>query len=123
MRREPDCGTELAEEPSSFLISSSWEAGGTVKSAYQKFPALSLARRALQTGHGAPTVLNAANEVAVAAFLARRLAFLDIVRVVEATLDRILAGSCAAPQTLEEVDLLDQEARAVAEGLARKSAL
>jgi 1-deoxy-D-xylulose-5-phosphate reductoisomerase len=52
-----------------------------------RFPALRLARHALAQGGMAPTVLNAANEVAVAAFLAGRLGFLDIVAVVEATLE------------------------------------
>jgi 1-deoxy-D-xylulose-5-phosphate reductoisomerase len=52
-----------------------------------RFPALRLARHALAQSGMAPTVLNAANEVAVAAFLAGRLGFLDIVAVVEATLE------------------------------------
>ena len=41
----------------------------------ERFPALSIARRALEAGNGAPTVLNAANEVAVAEFIAERLSF------------------------------------------------
>ena len=48
-----------------------------------RFPALRLAREALRTQGGAPTILNAANEVAVQAFLARRIGFLDIARIVE----------------------------------------
>lgn len=52
----------------------------------QRFPALRLCRAALSAGGGAPCVLNAANEVAVALFLARRLAFLDIAAVVDETL-------------------------------------
>jgi 1-deoxy-D-xylulose-5-phosphate reductoisomerase len=52
-----------------------------------RFPALRLARHALAQSGMAPTVLNAANEVAVAAFLAGRLGFLDIAAVVEATLE------------------------------------
>src|SRR6266540_198907 len=52
----------------------------------ERFPALALARRALEAGGGAPTVLNAANEVAVAAFLGRGLRFLGIAALVEATL-------------------------------------
>ena len=51
-----------------------------------RFPALRLARLALQAGQGAPTILNAANEAAVALFLDRRLGFLDIAAVVEETL-------------------------------------
>src|SRR5437764_2283697 len=52
-----------------------------------RFPALALARAALETGGGAPTVLNAANEVAVAEFLGRNLDFLGIATLVEATLN------------------------------------
>jgi len=52
-----------------------------------RFPALRLARAALTAGGGAPTVLNAANEVAVAAFLDAKIGFLDIARVVETVLD------------------------------------
>ncbi len=51
-----------------------------------RFPALRLCREALLAGHAAPCVLNAANEVAVALFLAKRLGFLDIAAVVEETL-------------------------------------
>src|SRR5262244_3998623 len=51
-----------------------------------RFPALRLARQAMELGGGAPTVLNAANEVAVAEFLNRRLSFIGIAGVVEATL-------------------------------------
>lgn len=53
----------------------------------ERFPALRLARESLSTGGSAPTVLNAANEVAVAAFLNREIGFLDIARVVERVLD------------------------------------
>jgi 1-deoxy-D-xylulose-5-phosphate reductoisomerase len=77
-----------------------------------RFPALRLAREALAAGAGAPSVLNAANEIAVAAFLERRLGFLGIAEVVEATLER-LAGR-QIPD-LEAVFALDLEARALAE--------
>jgi len=53
----------------------------------ERFPALRLARESLTTGGSAPTILNAANEVAVAAFLSREIGFLDIARVVERVLD------------------------------------
>src|SRR3984893_12580440 len=56
-----------------------------------RFPALSLARRALEAGGAAPTVLNAANEVAVAEFLARRLTFAGISALVEATLEAAMS--------------------------------
>ena len=54
-----------------------------------KFPCLRLARAALERGGTAPAVLNAANEVAVAAFLDRRIAFLDIPALIERALDRL----------------------------------
>ncbi|MBJ7417246.1 MAG: 1-deoxy-D-xylulose-5-phosphate reductoisomerase [Niveispirillum sp.] len=73
-----------------------------------RFPALGLARRALQSGGAAPTILNAANEVAVAAFLAGNLGFLDIPRVVE----KCLATLAHAPLgTLADVEAADAEAR------------
>ncbi len=76
-----------------------------------RFPALRLAREALLAGGGAPTILNAANETAVGLFLDRRLGFLDIAAVVEATLAR-LAG--AVPEGLEAIIALDAAARAEA---------
>jgi len=76
-----------------------------------RFPALRLARAALEEGRGAPVVLNAANEVAVASFLDRRVGFLDIVRIVERTLEA-LAGADVA--SLDDVFALDGEARAAA---------
>ncbi len=77
-----------------------------------RFPALRVAREALQTGGGAPTILNAANEVAVAAFLAGRLRFLDIAAIAEAAL-QVLATK--APATLDDVLALDAAARRAAE--------
>jgi 1-deoxy-D-xylulose-5-phosphate reductoisomerase len=77
-----------------------------------RFPALRLAREALAAGAGAPTVLNAANEVAVAAFLDRRIGFLDIAGIVEAALSRL--GAPALPD-LAAVLALDARARALAE--------
>ena len=77
-----------------------------------RFPALRLARQALHAGGGAPTILNAANEIAVAAFLARRIGFLDIAAIVEDTLIRI--GPVNA-DTLDAVMGLDAQARELAE--------
>ncbi len=74
-----------------------------------RFPALELARRALQTGGAAPTILNAANEVAVHGFLTGRLGFLEIARVVENTLGSI---SAPAPASIDEVRAIDAEVRA-----------
>ena len=78
---------------------------------YERFPALSLARQALQTGGTAPTILNAANEVAVVEFMAGRIGFLDIARVVEKTLTEIPG---AALRSLDDVFETDTSARDVA---------
>ena len=80
-----------------------------------RFPSLRLARDALRAGGGAPTILNAANEVAVAAFLDRRIGFLDIAGTVARVLDSL--GSRPA-DALDEVIALDALARRSAEGFA-----
>jgi 1-deoxy-D-xylulose-5-phosphate reductoisomerase len=77
----------------------------------ERFPALVLARAALRAGGSAPAVLNAANEVAVAAFLARRIGFLDIARIVEQVGLRLPAGPLAG---LDDVMAADAAARRVA---------
>lgn len=77
----------------------------------QRFPALKLARQAMQAGGVMPAVLNAANEVAVAAFLSEKIAFLDIPQTVEHTLNQV--QNTAA----ESIDLIlhtDEFARKVA---------
>ena len=76
-----------------------------------QFPALRLARDALQAGAGAPTILSAANEIAVAAFLQRQIGFLAIAAVVEEVLAAI-GARCA--DTLDAVIALDAEARGAA---------
>src|SRR5437660_4615129 len=83
-----------------------------------RFPALALARRALETGGAAPTVLNAANEVAVAEFLARRLSFAGIPALVAATLEAALCRNWTAePESIEEALSIDQGARLLAQDL------
>lgn len=77
----------------------------------ERFPALRVAREALRRGGGAPTVLNAANEVAVEAFLAGGLRFLDIVGVVEHVMETLPAGEVA---DLDMVAAQDGEARRIA---------
>ena len=73
----------------------------------QRFPCLKLAYAALTAGGGAATVLNAANEVAVAAFLAQRLGFTEIPQLVE----HCLQQSLPRVEDLEAVLALDQQAR------------
>jgi len=73
-----------------------------------RFPALRLARKALEAGGARPAVLNAANEMAVAAFLDRRIAFLDIAAIVAETMERY---DPPAPGAIEDVIEIDREAR------------
>ena len=80
-----------------------------------RFPALALARRVLQTGGAAPTVFNAANEVAVAEFLAGRIAFPTITALVEATLDAAAGRSMLAePLDIDAALAVDHNARSLA---------
>jgi 1-deoxy-D-xylulose-5-phosphate reductoisomerase len=76
-----------------------------------RFPALRLARAALEAGGAAPAILNAANEIAVAAFLAHRIGFLEIAAIVEDVLHRY---DPAPPETLDAVIAVDAEARGLA---------
>ena len=76
-----------------------------------RFPALRLAREAMKAGGLAPAILNAANEVAVAAFLAEKINFLDIATTVEHTLNHIQNGSA---HELELILQADEHARQVA---------
>jgi 1-deoxy-D-xylulose-5-phosphate reductoisomerase len=79
-----------------------------------RFPALALARSALDMGGCATNILNAANEVAVESFLAGRIGFLEIARIVEETLARLSAQCRGAPGSIEEAVALDREARGMA---------
>ena len=81
---------------------------------HQRFPALELCRSAIERGGLAPTILNAANEVAVAAFLAGEIGFLSIVALVEETLDAMATEASHTPGSLEDVYHADGEARRVA---------
>jgi 1-deoxy-D-xylulose-5-phosphate reductoisomerase len=77
-----------------------------------RFPALSLARAALEGGAARPAVLNAANEAAVTAFLAGRIGFLDIAMIVGEVLERY---DPKPPASLEDVFTIDATARRMAE--------
>ena len=80
----------------------------------QRFPCLRLAREAAEAGGCASAVLNAANEVAVAAFLDEQLAFVEIPRVLEAVMSRV---ESVEPETLEAVQAADAQARRVAKDI------
>jgi 1-deoxy-D-xylulose-5-phosphate reductoisomerase len=77
-----------------------------------RFPCLALARQALEQGGAAPVVLNAANEVAVAAFLDRRLRFTHIPELIERTVSELPAAS---PGSIPDIVDIDAEARRRAE--------
>ncbi len=79
---------------------------------FERFPCLALAYQALRSGGTAPAVLNAANEVAVEAFLNRKISFLDIPRLIN---DVLTAHSSVAVNTLDDVLLADAQARAAAQ--------
>lgn len=85
-----------------------------------RFPALRLAISAMQAGGSAATILNGANEVAVAAFLEGRIGLMGIAAVVEETLARM--GTGAAPATLAEALACDSDARTIAHSLLPKFA-
>lgn len=86
-----------------------------------RFPALRIAREALIAGGNAPTVLNAANEVAVEAFLAGRIGFMDIAAVSEAALAAAAGEIGGAPAaTLDDVIETDRAARRLAEELCAR---
>ncbi len=84
---------------------------------FERFPALRVARDVLAAGGSAGTVLNAANEVAVEAFLKGKIGFLDIAALVEATLDQSAGLLGRHRRTIDDVLAIDVEARAKARGL------
>jgi 1-deoxy-D-xylulose-5-phosphate reductoisomerase len=83
-----------------------------------RFPALRLAREALESGGAAPIVLNAANEVAVASFLAGAIRFTDIVRMVDEALEQ---SSFSAPRSIEDVLEIDGRTRASVDSAMKAS--
>ena len=83
----------------------------------ERFPALRLARQALEDGGARPAVLSAANEIAVGAFLAGGVGFLDIASIAAETLQ---CYAPAAPASLEEVLEVDRAARAAAEAIVKR---
>jgi 1-deoxy-D-xylulose-5-phosphate reductoisomerase len=83
-----------------------------------RFPALGVARRAMETGGAAPTVLNAADEVAVSEFIAGRIGFTAIAALVEATLDAAAKRNLLAePGGIDAAMVVDHTARSLARDL------
>ncbi len=90
---------------------------------FARFPALGLALDVMKQGDGAGTVFNAADEVAVEAFVARKIGFLQITQVLQLVLDRLhTQNMLGCPQELEEILQLDQVARRVANEVIGKLA-
>ena len=85
---------------------------------FDRFPALKLAYAALRRGGSGPAILNAANEVAVSAFLERRLPFSDLTQIIADTLDSIPSAPIL---DLDDVTEADRAAREYAEGLIRRA--
>lgn len=119
---DPDMKTPIAyalgwpERVSTTVSSLDLAAIGTLNFEHvdaDRFPAIGLARQALQAGQGATTVLNCANESAVSAFIAGQCGFLDISSIVEKVLSRFLSGNMAAMtcETLEEIAFFDRYGR------------
>jgi 1-deoxy-D-xylulose-5-phosphate reductoisomerase len=88
----------------------------------EHFPALRLAREVLETGGSAGTVFNAANEVAVEAYLAGRIGFLAIAALVEVTLASSWGLTTSRRETVDDVLSIDAEARASASSLLARFA-
>ena len=86
----------------------------------QSFPCLNLGYAALAAGGSAPAVLNAANEIAVKAFLERRISLPDIAVVIEETLQR---HPCRPAGRVEDVLEIDAEARRIADECARRTSV
>lgn len=83
----------------------------------EKYPALALARKVLALGESYPIVMNAANEVAVSAFLNDKIKFIDIIPLLEEAISKL---ALPAPNTIEEVMAIDQQARQVTNELLAK---
>ena len=88
----------------------------------ERFPSLALARASLRTGGGAPAVLNAANEIAVEAFLNERIRFGEIFGTVESTLTQLSQQAANTPSSVDELLEIDRQAREIAQAHVAKIA-
>lgn len=87
-----------------------------------RFPCLALARTALRAGGAMPTILNAANEIAVEAFMAGQVGFYGISDIVETVCSRFSARRLPSPTTVRDALAIDNEARAAARAVLPKKA-
>ena len=89
----------------------------------QRFPALDLARRCGEVGGGAPAAFNAANEEAVAAFLAEQISFTDIVEIIDDVLS-VIGGDVSGPlRDIDDVSAVEENARRSAQELIKRRSL
>ena len=88
----------------------------------EKYPAIDLARRCGELGGGLPAVYNAANEVAVAAFLAQRIKFTAIIELVEQVVQSFGSNSPTTIRDISDVSAIEQSARVKAEELIKEIA-
>jgi 1-deoxy-D-xylulose-5-phosphate reductoisomerase len=88
----------------------------------ERFPSLALARASLRTGGAAPAVLNAANEIAVEAFLNERIRFGEIFGAVEGTLAQLSHQAANTPASVDELLEIDRQARDIAQARVAKIA-
>jgi len=88
----------------------------------EKYPAIELARRCGELGGGLPAVYNAANEVAVAAFLAQRIKFTAIIELVEQVVQSFGSNSPTTIRDISDVSAIEQSARMKAEELIKEIA-
>ncbi|HZB61585.1 MAG TPA: 1-deoxy-D-xylulose-5-phosphate reductoisomerase, partial [Microvirga sp.] len=79
-----------------------------------RFPCLSLAKAALASGGAMPTILNAANEIAVEAYMAGHIGFYDVSKIVETVCSILMRRNVGAPATVADALAIDDEARQVA---------
>lgn len=87
---------------------------------HEKYPAIDLARRCGQLGGAAPAIFNAANEVAVGAFIQGVLPFISIMEVVEETVQKLAPGAATAIRDLADVSAIEENARTVATEVMKK---
>jgi 1-deoxy-D-xylulose-5-phosphate reductoisomerase len=81
---------------------------------HNRFPAISLARHCGEIGKGLPAIFNAANEVAVHAFVNGNISFTQIVQTVSAVVEKLSASALSVPRDLDDVSAIEKDAREAA---------
>jgi 1-deoxy-D-xylulose-5-phosphate reductoisomerase len=100
-----------AMSPVDWTTSHSWEFSPID---LKRFPAVGLALHCGEKGKGLPAIFNAANEVAVQAFVEGNISFTDIVKTVSAVIEKLDTASLSAPRDIDDVSAIENDARSVA---------